>query len=67
MIEVGALPGPALLIASALLHASWNAMLKRTSVVLAQVIAVLMGERLPRRQLAGAALVVLGASLVARR
>ncbi len=42
-------------------------MLKRTSVVLAQVIAVLMGERLPRRQLAGAALVVLGASLVARR
>ncbi len=41
--------------------------LRNTSVVFAQVIAVLMGERLPRRQLAGATLVVLGASLVAWR
>ena len=41
--------------------------LRNTSVVFAQAIALLMGERPPRRQLAGAALVVLGASLVAWR
>ena len=41
--------------------------LRNSSVVFAQVIAMLMGERPPRRQLAGAGLVVLGAALVAWR
>jgi drug/metabolite transporter (DMT)-like permease len=39
--------------------------LRNTSVVFAQLLAFALGEPLPRRQLAGAALVVLGAALVA--
>lgn len=39
--------------------------LRNTSVVFAQLLAVALGEPLPRRQLAGAALAVLGAALVA--
>jgi drug/metabolite transporter (DMT)-like permease len=39
--------------------------LRNTSIVFAQLLALALGEPLPRRQLAGAALVVLGASLVA--
>ncbi len=39
--------------------------LRNTSVVFAQVLAAGLGEAVPRRQLAGAALVVLGAALVA--
>ncbi len=39
--------------------------LRNTSVVFAQALAAALGETVPRRQLAGAALVVLGAALVA--
>lgn len=39
--------------------------LRNTSVVFAQLLALALGEPLPRRQLAGAVLVVLGAALVA--
>jgi len=39
--------------------------LRNTSVVFAQVLAAALGEPLPRRQLLGSALVVLGAALVA--
>lgn len=39
--------------------------LRNTSVVFAQLLALAMGEPLPRRQLLGAALVVAGAALVA--
>jgi drug/metabolite transporter (DMT)-like permease len=39
--------------------------LRNTSVVFAQLLAALIGERLPGRQLVGSALVVLGAALVA--
>jgi drug/metabolite transporter (DMT)-like permease len=39
--------------------------LRNTSVVFAQLLAAGLGEAVPRRQLAGAALVVLGAALVA--
>lgn len=39
--------------------------LRNTSVVFAQLLAFALGEPLPRRQLAGAALVVIGAALVA--
>ncbi|HET8541303.1 MAG TPA: EamA family transporter [Anaeromyxobacter sp.] len=39
--------------------------LRNTSVVFAQLLAVALGEALPRRQLVGAALVVAGAALVA--
>jgi drug/metabolite transporter (DMT)-like permease len=39
--------------------------LRNTSVVFAQLLAALIGERVPGRQLVGSALVVLGAALVA--
>lgn len=39
--------------------------LRNTSVVFAQLLALAMGEPMPRRQVAGAALVVAGAALVA--
>jgi drug/metabolite transporter (DMT)-like permease len=39
--------------------------LRNTSVVFAQLLAAALGEAVPRRQLGGAALVVLGAALVA--
>jgi len=39
--------------------------LRNTSVVFAQLLAVLIGERVPPRQVAGSALVVIGAALVA--
>jgi drug/metabolite transporter (DMT)-like permease len=39
--------------------------LRNTSVVFAQVLAAVLGEAVPRRQLVGAALVVAGAALVA--
>jgi drug/metabolite transporter (DMT)-like permease len=39
--------------------------LRNTSVVFAQALAAGIGERVPRRQLLGAILVVLGAALVA--
>ncbi len=39
--------------------------LRNTSVVFAQLLAMLIGERVPARQLAGSVLVVLGAALVA--
>jgi drug/metabolite transporter (DMT)-like permease len=39
--------------------------LRNTSVVFAQLLALLIGERVPPRQLAGSVLVVLGAALVA--
>ncbi|HEY6097793.1 MAG TPA: EamA family transporter [Anaeromyxobacter sp.] len=39
--------------------------LRNTSIVFAQVLAILLGERVPPRQLLGSLLVVLGAALVA--
>jgi len=86
--------GPLELLASAFLHASWNAMLKRehrpqgavlgvlasalvfaaaaaaaltlrnTSVVFAQLLALLLGERIPVRQWIGAAFVAAGAAVL---
>jgi len=71
------LQGPLELLASAFLHASWNALLKRerrpqgavlgvlaTALVFAQLLALLLGERVPPRQWIGAALVALGAAVL---
>jgi drug/metabolite transporter (DMT)-like permease len=51
--------GPLELLGSAFLHASWNAM-RNASVVFAQLLAILLGERIPARQRIGAAFVAGG-------
>jgi uncharacterized membrane protein len=51
--------------ALAIAGAGWVLTMRNTSILFAQGFALLIGERLSRRQLAGAVLVALGALLTA--